>query len=487
MSSKVIVIGAGFSGLSAASHLARLGFKVEVLEKNSLPGGRSRKLEVDGFTFDMGATWYLMPEIYQHYFSKFNKRISSFYKLKRPKPAFRLYLDENVKLDIPVELEKLYAEFEKFEPGSSKKLEYLLQKNHKKYNKAIRSVFSELNDSIFKYLNPSYYFTPSCYKASRISDHIKFFKNSKLKKILEFPEIFLGPSRFKIPAFYSLMNNSRSGLGLWYPVGGMHKIIESLEKICYNLNVEITYNTNVDQLDIIKGRVQSAHARNQNFYAEYFVSSADYAYTDQKLIPDKYNNYSQSFWNKRNLSPYTLIFYIGLNKKIPQLKHHNFLLDTDLKAHSNEIYSNRNWPQSPAIYISCPSKTDSSVAPEGCENLVAIIPVAPELEDHGKVREHYYDLLIRRLEKNIKTDIRSHVVFQKSYAHSDFSHDYNAYKGNSFGLHTGCVKPSLVNKKLPNLFYTGQSSYFGSGIPLALINGEIIANYIFKASGGHKS
>lgn len=494
MSSKAIVLGAGFSGLSAAAHLAKKGFKVEVLEKNSKPGGRARKLESDGYVFDMGPSWYWMPDVFEKFFNAFEHSVSDFYELVKLDPGYRVFFTDNEHLDVPGSTEKLYEMFEGIEKGSAKKLKLFLQDSKKKYMLGMNNAVYKPGLSVFELadfkLISGFVFSKSL---RSLSSYVRsLFKDKRLRQILEFPVLFLGATPQKIPAFYSLMNYADLELGTWYPQGGMYKIVEGMVKVCEELDVDITYCVNVDQLDIMKKRVCGAHSGRRNFYGEYYISSIDYNYTDQKLLTDKYSNYSQKYWDSRTMAPSALLYYIGVNKKIPGILHHNLLFDTNFEKHASEIYKNPKWPEAPAIYISAASKTDPSVAPEGHENLVVLIPVAPGLEDHGKVREYYFDMVISRLEKITRTSIRNNIVYYKSYAHADFISDYNSFKGNAYGLantlrQTGPLKPKLRNKHLSNLFYTGQLTTPGPGVPPSIISGEVVSNLVFKASGGHKS
>lgn len=494
MSNKVIVLGAGFSGLSAAAHLAKKGFKVDILEKNSTPGGRARKLEADGYVFDMGPSWYWMPDVFERFFNTFEHSVSDFYDLIRLDPGYRVFFTSKDYIDIPADTDELYALFEGIEKGSSKKLKTFLRDARKKYLLGIRNAVFKPGLSVYELMDykliSGFLFSKSL---RSLSSYVRsMFKDSRLRQILEFPVLFLGATPQEIPAFYSLMNYADLKLGTWYPQGGMHKIVDAMVKVCEELEVNIAYNMDVDQLDVIKGKISGAHAGRRNFYGEYFVSSIDYQHTDQKLLSDKYHNYSQKYWDSRTMAPSALLYYIGVNKKIPNLLHHNLFFDTDFEKHAYEIYKNPKWPDAPAIYVSAASKTDPSVAPEGHENLVVLIPVAPALEDHGKVREYYFDMVIKRIEEATGTPIRDHIVYHKSYAHADFIHDYNSFKGNAYGLantlrQTGPLKPKIKNKHLNNLYYTGQLTAPGPGVPPSLISGEVVANEVFKASGGYKS
>ncbi|MBN1117449.1 MAG: phytoene desaturase [Bacteroidales bacterium] len=493
MASKAIVLGSGFSGLSSAAYLAKHGFKVDILEQCSTSGGRARRMESHGFTFDMGPSWYWMPEIFEKFFLNFGYQTSDFYKLKRLDPSYRMFFAKDNYIDIPSKPKELYQLFESIEKGSSKKLKKFLADAHRKYAFVMKNAVYKPGFSALEYLDlrllTGLFYTKS---VRSLSSYVRsLFKEPRLMHLLEFPVLFLGASK-DIPALYTLMNYADLKLGTWYPQGGMYKIVEAMLEICRKLDVEITYNVKVDQLDILKNKVIAAHSGHRNFYADYFVSSADYQYTDRQMLPAKFSNYSEKYWDSRVLAPSALTFFIGVNKKLPKLLHHNLFFEADTDYYAEEIYKKPVWPESPAMYVSVSSKSDPSTAPEGSENLVVLIPVAPNLEDHGRVREYYFDMLIGKLESYTGTSIRENIVYHRSYAHSDFIKDYNSYKGNAFGLantlkQSGIFKPKIKNKNLPNLFYTGQFTVPGPGVPFTIISGEIVAQQVFKASGGYKN
>jgi phytoene desaturase len=494
MSTKAIVLGAGISGLSAAAYLAKHGFNVEVLEKNSSPGGRARILESEGFVFDMGPSWYWMPDVFIKFFGHFDHQPSDFYNLKRLDPSYRVFFKDNEIVDVPAKSKELYHLFEQLEPGSSKNLKRFLNDAYKKYRLGMDIAVQKPSLSFTEFIDPKLITGFLLSKSFRsLSSHVRsMFKDPRIIQILEFPVLFLGSMPQNIPALYSLMNYADLKLGSWYPMGGFGKVVDAMVKLCHKLDVELTYNVDVSQLDVLKNRVIAAHAGHRNFYGEYFVSSVDYNFTEQKLLREKYRNYTENYWESKVMAPSALLYYIGVDKKIPNLLHHNLLFDTDFSKHAHEIYKTPKWPESPAMYISVSSKTDPSTAPKGQENLVVLIPVAPGLEDHGKVREYYFDMAIKKIEKISGTKIRDNIVYHKSYAHSDFIADYNSFKGNAYGLantlrQTGPLKPKIKNKQLPNLFYTGQLTVPGPGVPPSLISGKIVADLVFKASGGHKS
>jgi phytoene desaturase len=494
MGRKVIVLGAGFSGLSAAAYLSRQGFQVEIIEKNSTPGGRARKLETNGFSFDMGPSKYWMPEVFERFFAHFDTHPSNYYDLVSIDPSIRIFCKNEEFIDFPSNLEELYQVFEKIESGSSKKLKSFLKDSKKKYKLGMHHLIYKPGLSYSEYLSPKIIFgLLFSHSVGSFSAYTKgLFKDQRIRRMLDSQLISVGMVPSCTPAFYSLINYANIEFGTWYPMGGMQKVAESMAEVCTDFGVDITYNVNVDQLDVLKGEVNSAHFGFRNFYGEYFVSSADYPHTDSNLLTLKHSNYNQKYWDKKSISPSTLTFYIGINKKVPHLMHHNLFIGTDFSNHLNDLMSKSKWSETPAFFVTAASKTDASVAPEGCECLVINIPVASGLDDSGKIREHYFNMVIQRLEHFTGTTLSDSIVYHKSYAHTDFANDYNAYKGNAYGLanilkQTGPRRPKIYSKKLSNLFYTGHFTVPGAGVAPSIISGEIVAREIYKNSGGRKS
>lgn len=483
---KVLVIGAGFSGLSTATQLATLGYEVEILEKNEMAGGRARVFEKDGFVFDMGPSWYWMPDIFEMYFAKFGKKPSDYYDLIRLDPSYSVILNNQEVIDLPANFEELKALFESIEPGAAAQLEEFLKQAAYKYEVGIGKFVWKPSLKVTEFLS-----LKLLVDAIRIDvfqsfyTHIrKFFKSSKLLKLMEFPILFLGAISQNTPALYSLMNYAEIKLGTWYPMGGMHQIVKGMVQLAQENGVKISYNQEVLGFEYDNGKVSSVRTNKGIYHADAVVASADYHHVEQLLGPT-YQNYDEAYWDKRVMAPSSLLFYLGINKKLPKLKHHNLFFDRDFTIHADEIYTNPKWPSDPLFYASAPSVTDSSVAPEGSENVFLLIPVAPGIEDSEEIREKYYDLLIARLEEYCGEPIREHIVYKRSYAHKDFMQDYHAFKGNAYGLantlmQTAILKPSLKNKKLKNLYYTGQLTVPGPGVPPSLISGLVVANQLHQ-------
>lgn len=484
---EVAVIGAGFAGLAAASCLAKSNFEVTVYEKNSTPGGRARKLDYNGFVFDMGPSWYWMPDVFEKYFALFGKTPADFYELKRLDPSYRVFFSETEFKDIPAGEKALQDFFESIEKGSGALLTQFLSEGKYKYNIGVNKLvykpglsFLELADlelvnGIFK-----------LHVFESVTKYIKkYFKDPRLIQLLEFPVLFLGAPADKTPALYTLMNYADMALGTWYPMTGMHKIVEGMVKIAKDLGVKFEYNSEVQKINVIGTMAKSLEINGAERNFDYIVAGGDYHHIEQNLIPKTHRRYSESYWQRRVMAPSSLLYYLGVSRKVQNLLHHNLFFDRDFGKHAQEIYSSQKWPSDPLFYVSVPSKTDPSVAPDGHENIFLLMPVAPGLQDNEDIRERYFNLMMDRIEKLTGDSWRDHIIFKRSYAHSDFVSDYHAFKGNAYGLantifQTANLKPSMINKKIKNLFYTGQLTVPGPGVPPSLISGQVVASELIK-------
>ncbi|MFM9840368.1 MAG: phytoene desaturase family protein [Cyclobacteriaceae bacterium] len=490
---KVAVIGSGFSGLAAAACLAKENFEVTLFEKNSSAGGRARKFESDGYLFDMGPSWYWMPDVFEKYFGLFGKSPADFYSLTRLDPSYRVFFSKQDHWDIPAGEEALCDFFEKIEKGSSAHLQQFLKEGKYKYDVGINKLvykpglsISELFDlDLAKGLFKLHVF-------ESVSTYVrKYFTDPRLIQLLEFPVLFLGAPADKTPALYTLMNYADMALGTWYPMGGMHKIVEGMVKVATDLGVKFEYNSEVEKIEVEGNLAKSLKVNGSRREFDYIVAGADYHHVEQNLLVEEHRRYDEAYWQKRVMAPSSLIYYLGVNKKVKNLLHHNLFFDRDFSRHAQEIYQSPQWPTDPLFYVSVTSKTDHTVAPQGYENIFLLMPVAPGLEDNETIREKYFDLMINRIEELTGDTFRDNIVYKKSYAHQDFISDYHAFKGNAYGLantimQTANLKPSIINKKVKNLFYTGQLTVPGPGVPPSLISGQVVANEVIKHSGSEK-
>jgi len=487
---KVIVIGAGFAGMAAATCLADEGFDVTVLEKNSTPGGRARLFQAEGFTFDMGPSWYWMPDVFEEYFRRFGKKPSDYYELVRLDPSYSVIFAENDVVNLPAGTDQIARLFETIEPGSGEKLREFLKQAAYKYEVGMHKFVWKPSRSLSEFL--SLQLAVDLLRLDVLQSfhsHIrKFFKHEKILKLMEFPILFLGAIPQNTPAMYSLMNYAEISMGTWYPMGGMHEIVKGMVKLAEEKGVKFRYNENVQRVEVKGKAARRVITQQTDYETDIVVAGADYHHVDADLLGTGLQNYDESYWKRRVMAPSSLLFYLGINQRVNRLQHHNLFFDEDFTLHAHEIYTEPQWPSKPLFYVSAPSKTDPSVAPAGCENLFILIPVAPDLKDDEATREKYYHMVMERLERFTGQPLRELIVYKRSYAHSDFKADYNAFRGNAYGLantlmQTAFLKPTLKNKKVRNWYYTGQLTVPGPGVPPSLISGQVVANEVMREFG----
>ena len=489
----IVVIGSGFAGLSTACFLAKAGFAVTVVEKQATPGGRARQLIQDGFMFDIGPSWYWMPDVFERFFNEFGKKVSDYYSLDRLDPSYRIYWQDG-EMNVPANYNELKNLFESIEQGSGVQLDKFLAEANYKYQVGINKLVHKPGQSITEFLD--WDVIKGVFKLdvfTNMKKHVgKYFKNPKLQQLMEFPVLFLGALPQNTPALYSLMNYADIKLGTWYPQGGMYKIVEGMYSLANELGVKFEFNSDVQQIDVIDGKAKSITYNQTNqqlpitVSADVVISAADYHFTETKLLPEKSRTYSNEYWNKRTMAPSCLLYYIGVNKKLKNILHHTLFFDTDFGVHGKEIYDSPAWPTDPLFYVSATSVTDKTTAPIGSENLFFLIPVASGLQgDTEELRDKYFDKIVKRFEEKIGEKIIDNIVYKKSYSVSNFVHDYNSFRGNAYGLantlmQTAVLKPSCKSKKVINLFYTGQLTVPGPGVPPSLISGEVVAKEVIK-------
>lgn len=490
MKKNIAVIGSGFASLAAAATLAKNGCRVSVFEKNEQTGGRARIWEKDGFRFDMGPSWYWMPEVFENFYQQFGKTTTEFYDLKRLDPSYRIYFGKDDQMDVPAAMPELEHLFEQLEPGSSKNLRLFLDQAKYKYEVGMNEFVHKPSHSITEFFDfriLSQGLNLQLFQNMRAHVH-KLFKNDRLRKLLEFPVLFLGATPQNTPALYSLMNYADLALGTWYPMQGMNQIVKAMTKICEEQGVIFHLNEEVTSINIQQKKAKSISTIKGEYNVDAIIAGSDYQHTEQNLIAPAYRNYSPKYWESRTLSPSSLLFYIGLDKKIEGIKHHNLFFDADFEQHAHEIYTHPAWPSKPLFYVSCTSKTDPSVAPDGKENIFILIPLAPGLKDSEELREKYYHLVMDRLENICGQNIRGHELVKRSYAMNDFSADYHSFKGNAYGLantllQTAFLKPKMKAKKVDNLFFAGQLTTPGPGVPPSIISGQVAAKELLKVLG----
>ncbi|SMC40268.1 phytoene desaturase family protein [Pedobacter africanus] len=485
MKNKIAIIGSGISGLSAAAYAAKAGNEVHVFEKHDQPGGRARQMKSDnGYTFDMGPSWYWMPDIIEDFFNDFGHQAADFYQLVSLDPQFEMiFKDGNI--SVPESYHELKVIFEALEKGAGRQLDTFMKSARYKYEVGMREFVNKPCHSWLEFMSPR--IAGSALKLDLLSSFRnyvgRYFSHPKLRVLMEFPVIFLGASPEKIPALYSLMNYGGYALGTWYPMGGFYELVTAMKKVAEEQGAVFHFNQNVEKIVTHGGRATGIITNGTYLEFDAVIASSDYHHTET-LLDSETRNYKEAYWEKRIFAPSCLIYYLGFKEKIPGLKHHTLFFEHDLDEHVKSIYDEKKWPDNPLFYVCCPSKTDPQVAPQGHENLFLLMPLATGLTDDEHIREHYLLEMLKRLEQHTGAqNLSSKLAYKKSYCISDFVTDYNAYGGNAYGLantlgQTAVLKPSIKNKHLSNLFYTGQLTVPGPGVPPSIISGKIAANEV---------
>ena len=484
MKRKIIVIGSGFSSLSAACYLAKDGHEVIIYEKNNTVGGRARQLVKDGFTFDMGPSWYWMPDIFDKFFADFGKKTANYYQLDKLSPAYKIFFSDDV-ITIGDSLDKICEEFERIEKGSAKHLRKFIKQAQDNYHIAIDKIVLRPGLSPLELITPETITRIDQFFKTISSQVRKKFKNPKLISTLEFPVLFLGAKPNKTPSFYSFMNFADFGLGTWHPKGGMYEIIKAMKHLAEELGVILNTDSAIDEIVVENKIAKGVVIKGKTYLADVVLSGADYHHTETLLNKDN-KQFSEAYWNKKTFAPSSLLFYVGFNKKLKNIEHHNLFFDTDFELHAKEIYDDPVWPKNPLFYANFPSVTDSSMAPEHCETGFFLIPIAPNLEDTPELREKYFNLILKRFEEKTQQTIENNIILRESFCVNDFKSEYNSYKGNAYGLantltQTAFLRPGLKSKKVKNLYFTGQLTVPGPGVPPALISGKLVSELIAKS------
>ena len=484
MRKKINIIGSGFSSLSAASYLAKAGLDVEVFEKNKTVGGRARQLKRDGFTFDIGPTWYWMPDVFERFFSDFGKKPSDFYVLEKLNPAYSVYFGKKDFITIENTLEKIYLAFENEEKGSSIELKKFITDAKSNYDIAIKDLVYNPGISPLELITPKTILKLNQFFSTIKKDVRKRFKNNRLAQILEFPVLFLGAKPSNTPSFYSFMNYADFGLGTFHPKKGMYQVILAMKALAEEQGVKFNTSSNVESICVDNGKANGIIVNGKLMKCDLVLSGADYHHTE-RLLEKKYRQYSENYWQNKTFAPSSLLFYVGFDKKLKNVDHHTLFFDVDFDKHAEAIYDSPKWPEKPLFYASFPSITDNSCSPVGKEAGIFLIPLAPDLDDSEQLREEYFEKIINRLETVTDQNVKNNIIFKESFGVNDFKRDYNSFKGNAYGmantlLQTAFLRPKLKSKKVENLYFTGQLTVPGPGVPPSLISGKLTSELIQK-------
>ena len=423
-----------------------------------------------------------MPDVFDSYFGDFGKKVDDYYKLEKLDPGYEVYFDNQESIKIGDSLEKIYAAFEEEEAGSSIPLKRFIKKAADNYDIAIKDLVYRPGISPLELVTPATIKKVGYFLSTIKKEVVKEFKNPRLAQILQFPVLFLGAKPSQTPAFYNFMNFADFGLGTWHPDKGMYSVVEGMVQLAKELGVTFHLNETVEEIIVENKKAVGIISNGKKYNADIVISGADYHHSETLLKP-QYRVYSEAYWDKKTFAPSSLLFFIGMGKKVKNVSHHTLFFDVDFDAHAADIYDHPKWPKEPLFYANFPSITDASMAPKGKEACFLLIPIAPGLEDTEELRQKYFDIVIKRLETLTDQSIRDSILFTESFCVNDFVEQYNSYKGNAYGmantlLQTAFLRPKLKSKKVENLYFTGQLTVPGPGVPPSLISGKLVANLV---------
>ena len=484
MKHKITIIGSGFSAMAASCYLAKSGHQVTVYEKNASIGGRARQLKKEGFTFDMGPSWYWMPDVFERFFADFGKKTTDYYDLIKLSPAYRVYYGIDDFITIADNLEEIITSFEAIEKGSGALLKNFMAEAKSNYDIAIKELVYRPGVSPLELITPETAMKVGQFFSNISRDVRKKFKNQRLIQILEFPVLFLGAKPSDTPSFYSFMNYADFGLGTWHPKTGMFDVVRAMETLAIELGVQFVTNANIEKIIVENKTAKAIVVNGETIQSDLVLSGADYHHTET-LLDQEHRAYSEKYWDSRVFAPSSLLFYVGFNKKIENISHHALFFDVDFYQHAKDIYDEPQWPAEPLFYANFPSITDKTAAPEGMESGFFLVPLAPGINDTEALREEYFDKIMDRFELLTQQSVKNNIIFKESFCKNDFVSEYNSYKGNAYGmantlLQTAFLRPKLKSKKIKNLYFTGQLTVPGPGVPPALISGKLVSELINK-------
>ncbi len=483
MNKKVVIIGAGIGGLGAAGLFAKKGYDVTVVEKNANLGGRANIFEHEGFKFDMGPSWYLAPDIFEHFFKLMGERVEDHLDLKRLSPSYRIFFRNNGEsLYIHSNIEKDAASFDAIEPGAGEKLRAYLKQSKYQYEVATQSFMFKNYDRIWDFFNKRV--MTEGQKLSVFSTMhrfvSKFFKTKKLQQVMEYTMVFLGTSPYEAPALYNLMSHMDFNQGVFYPQGGFYELIKALGNIAEKNGAVLRTNSPVEKIIVRNGKAMGVRLEDGEFIeADLVISNADMWFTETKLLDDTSQTHKEKYWQKRVMAPSAFIMYLGISEKLPSLVHHNLLFSEDWRKNFDDIYKNPCLPDEPSLYVCAPSVTDPSVAPGGKENLFVLVPIASDLSITDEQKEAYADRVLALMESEMELPgLREKIEYRRIYTVENFALDYNAFKGSALGLahtlrQTAIFRPKNKSKKVEDLYYVGAGTNPGIGTQICLISAEL--------------
>lgn len=478
-----IIIGSGIGGLATACLLAKQGYQVQVLEKNESLGGRASVFEAQGYRFDMGPSWYLMPDVFAHFFSLLGEDVNQLLQLQKLAPSYRIFFKDTEKqVDFYSDLKKDLLTVESLEKGAAQKLQEYLAISAHQYEIAKQHFMYRNYDHWWDFLNFTTFKEGRKLSVVRPMDSYvrKFFSTPEMQKIIQYQLVFLGSSPYNTPALYNIMNHIDFNMGVFYPKGGIYEIINVLVKLAEKMGVRFSVNSPVEKIVVESKKATGVMVAGKRISADLVISNADMTFTEQTLLDPEHRSYSKKYWDSRVMAPSALIMYLGVKGRIPNLVHHNLIFSQDWQQNFADIFDHPVWPADPSLYVSAPSKTDDTVAPKGNENLCILIPIAAGLTYDQSQLEQYADKTLTTLSQVMKVpDLKERIEYKRMFCVQDFAERYNSFRGTALGLahtlkQTALFRPNNVSKKVQGLYYVGGGTNPGIGMPICLISAEMV-------------
>jgi phytoene desaturase len=488
----VTVVGGGIGGLSAAAFLAADGAEVRVLEKNEQLGGRASRMHRDGFTFDMGPSWYMMPDVFERFFAQFDRQPSDYYDLEHLDPHYRVFFTDGDQVDVTGDREQLVDLFESYESGAGEAFRDYLETSQEHYETAMPHFVYEDRSRLRDYVDLDVLRAAPVGLSllGTMEGHVAdYVDHPKLRQLLQYTLVFLGGSPHNTPALYNIMTHVDVNLGVYYPDGGLGAVVDALVELGGELGV--TYETGAEVTGMA-GRpagVRVETADQGSATTDAAVANADYAHVERELLSPSDRQYGDAYWEERTYAPSAYLLYLGVEGDIDPLAHHSLVLPPDWDRHFEQIFDDPAWPDDPAFYVCAPSVTDDSVAPADHSTLFVLVPIAPGLADGPEARADYRDLVLERLATHTGVDVRDRIVVEEDFCVSEFAERYNATQGTALGLahtlrQTALLRPSNTSKTVDGLYYTGAFTTPGIGVPMCLISGEHTARAVRRDLAG---
>ena len=481
---KIVIIGGGFGGLSTACFLGEKGFEVELIEKNESLGGRASVLEEEGYRFDMGPSWYLMPDIFERFFNKFEREPEDYYSLTRLDPNYSIFFKDGDRMDVPADPEEAADLFETYEEGAGDAFMSYLEKSEETYEIGMNEFVLKDRNNFRDYISLDVLRNARGISLiKKMQDHVEeYFDNPKLQQVMQYTLVFLGGSPKNTPALYNLMSHVDFNMGVYYPEGGIYSVIEGMKELAEEKGVKFSTGEEVRNIDRKDGK-NIVETDDRKIECDAVVSNADYAFTETELLPEKYTTYDEDYWDSKTYAPSAFLIYLGVDGELENLDHHNLVLPEDWNEHFDKIFDDPNVPENPAYYVCNPSETDESVAPEGKSAMFILVPIAAQLQLDDEKRDKFRELVMEDLRENADTDLEGRIEYEKIFAGEEFREKYNSYNGTALGIahtlrQTSVFRPKQRSKKMENLYYTGQYTNPGIGMPMCLISGEHAAEKV---------